>query len=116
MNTGQLTPCGVVSVHVQGGGDGDCDYHHVPGKHVYGRYLYRQVLQPHCTLSVDGNEWVICNGNTMVMQSEYASMCPADPLAGFGAGRVGGNKWKCKNKFGWLVKTVVSVQCSEHRY
>ena len=71
VNTGHLTPCGVVSVHVHGGGDADGDYLHEPGKHVYGRYLYRQVLQPHCTLSVDGNEWCRAKHHECSMPKKY---------------------------------------------
>ena len=52
VGTGTLPPCGVLTV--QHGGDGDGEYHLVPGKYSRGRNVYIHAVEPHYTLSVCG--------------------------------------------------------------
>ena len=113
MSTGALPQCGVITVH--GGGVADGEYEVVPDQYEFGRHVCRQAVQPYCTLRVWYDGWCVKNGDTVVMRSEYASMCPADPLCGFGGG-VAGCKWKSGGRYDSREEIVVTVQCSVHRF
>jgi hypothetical protein len=120
ISTGALPQCDVITVY--GGGVADGVYEVVPDKYMWGRHVYRQAVQPYCALSVgygvyDGyvyDGWGVKNGDTKVMRSEYASMCPADPLCGYGGG-VAGCVWK-SGTYSTGEEIVVTVQCSLHRF
>ena len=117
VRSSHLPQCGVITVHGVGVADGE--YEVVPDQYSMGRHVYRQAVEPYCTLRVwYGYGWCVTNGDTscMVMHSMYPSMCPADPLCGYGDG-VGGCVWK---KDRWTSSSgreiVVPVQCSVHRF
>ena len=73
---------------VEGAGDANGDYHQEPGKHAYGRPVYRQAREPYCTIHVETWGWSVKNNGNTLAFSQYASMCPADPLAGYEGGVV----------------------------
>ena len=71
------------SLAVEGVGDADGEYLQLPGKHAYGRQVFKQTREPFCILHVDVYGWSVKNNGHTVAFSQYASMCPADPLAGY---------------------------------